>query len=255
MTRGREQKPHAYVIPALVRQRDPRRTAYLVNQLRRHGVEVHRRTVGDSTGDFVVLLNQPYRDLAVNLLSVQRFPQSAQYPPYDDIAWTLGYLYGVEVRPLDDAAVFAWPGLESLRDSVTVASAIRGEGNVYVVAYRAQSELLPALYWVRGREPRARFSAIEEAAVVGRDTFPPGSVILQGISATTARTSRRPSTTAGLPSEWSRSRTWSRSTSAPCATEPTSLTASGPAPARHERACERIVQGGLSPAPRRSRRA
>jgi Zinc carboxypeptidase len=188
MARGREQKPHAYVIAALAKQRDPRRAAYLVNQLRRHGVEVHRRTVGDSSGDFVVLLNQPYRDLAVTLLSVQRFPQTAQYPPYDDIAWTLGYLYGVDVKPLDDQAVFGWQGLEPLRDSVAVTSVVRGEGgSVHLLSYNAQSELLPALYWLRGREPGARASAIEERVVVGRDTFPAGSVVLEGASATAAR--------------------------------------------------------------------
>jgi hypothetical protein len=187
MTRGREQKPHAYVVTGLVRQRDPRRAAYLVNQLRRHGLEVHRRTAGDSAGDFVVLLNQPYRDLAVTLLSVQRFPQSAQHPPYDDIAWTLGYLYGVEVKSVDDTAVFRWPGLELLRDSVTVASAVRGGDGVHLLAYHGQSELLPALYWLRAREPGTRASALEERVVVGRDTVPAGSVIVHGMSAATAR--------------------------------------------------------------------
>jgi hypothetical protein len=187
MARGREQKPHAYVIPALAKQRDPRRAAYLVNQLRRHGVEVHRRTAGDSAGDFVVLLDQPYRDLAVTLLGVQRFPQNAQHPPYDDIAWTLGYLYGADVKPVDDQAVFGWQGLERLRDSVAVTSVVRGEGGVHLLAYNAQSELLPALYWLRGREPAARASAIEERVVVGRDTFPAGSVILEGVSPAAAR--------------------------------------------------------------------
>jgi hypothetical protein len=187
MTRGRDQKPHAYLIPTLARQRDPRRAAYLVNQLRRHGIEIHRRTSGDSTGDFVVLLNQPYRDLAVTLLSVQRFPQSAQHPPYDDIAWTLGYLYGVDVKTVDDSAVFRWQGLEPLRDTVAVASAVRGEGGVHVLPYHAQSELLPALYWLRGREPGARVSAVEERAIVGRDTFPAGSVVVHGMSSAVAR--------------------------------------------------------------------
>ncbi len=187
MTRGREQKPHAYVIPALAKQRDPRRAAYLVNQLRRHGIEIHRRAAGDSTGDFVVLLNQPYRDLAVTLLGIQRFPQTAQYPPYDDIAWTLGYLYGVDVKAVDDSAVFRWPGLDPLRDSVAVASAVRGEGNVHLLAYHAQSELLPALYWLRAREPGARALALEERTVVGRDTLPAGSVVVHGMSAATAR--------------------------------------------------------------------
>ncbi len=187
MTRGRELKPHAYVIPGLAKQRDPRRVAYLVNQLRRHGLEVHRRAAGDSAGDFVLLLNQPYRDLAVTLLGVQRFPQTAQYPPYDDIAWTLGYLYGVDVKAVDDTAVFRWQGLEPLRDSVAVAGGLRGSGGVYVVAYAAQSELLPALYWLRGRAPAARVSALEERAVAGRDTFPAGSVILEGVSSDVVR--------------------------------------------------------------------
>lgn len=188
MARGREQKPHAYLIPAFAKQRDPRRAAYLVNQLRRHGVEVHRRTAGDSVGDFVVLLNQPYRDLAVTLLSVQRFPQTAQHPPYDDIAWTLGYLYGVDVNAIDNPAVFGWQGLEPVRDSVAVTSVVRGDGGgVHVLAYSGQSELLPALYWLRGRESGARASAMEERTVVGRDTFPAGSVILEGVSTAAAR--------------------------------------------------------------------
>jgi hypothetical protein len=188
MARGREQKPHAYVIPGFAKQRDPRRAAYLVNQLRRHGVEVHRRAAGDSAGDFVVLLNQPYRDLAVTFLGIQRFPQTAQYPPYDDIAWTLGYLYGVEVKAVDDQAVFGWQGLEPLGDSVAVTSVVRGDGRgVHLLAYNAQTELLPALYWLRGREPGARASAIEERVIAGRDTFPAGSVILEGASTAAVR--------------------------------------------------------------------
>ena len=59
LARGRSQKPHAYLIPGFARQHDPRRVAYLVNQLQRQQLEVHRRTAGDSAGDFVVLLDQP----------------------------------------------------------------------------------------------------------------------------------------------------------------------------------------------------
>ncbi len=184
--RGRRERPHAFVIPAPARQRDPRRTAYLVNQLRRHGIEVHRRTVGDSAGDFVVLLNQPYRSFAVTLLTKQNFPQSAPQTPYDDVAWTLGYLYGVEVRAVDDTAVFAWPGLEPLSDSVAVAGAVTGEGPVFLVAHRAQAELLPALYWLRGRASRAAAWAAESSFVVEGDTFPRGSILLEGLGRTVA---------------------------------------------------------------------
>ncbi|HEX6534590.1 MAG TPA: M14 family zinc carboxypeptidase [Gemmatimonadaceae bacterium] len=187
LARGRSATPHAYVIPGFARQRDPRRTAYLVNQLERQHIEVHRRTTGDSAGDFVVRLDQPYRDLAVNLLGVQRYPSSAQYPPYDDIAWTLGALYGVTVKAVDDTAVFHWSGLELLRDTVAATAEARGEGTTWLLPYRAQSELLPALYWLRARASRSAAWAAEEAFVAGADSFPRGSVVLEGVSAAVAR--------------------------------------------------------------------
>jgi hypothetical protein len=187
LARGRSQKPHAYLIPGFARQNDPRRVAYLVNQLQRQQLEVHRRTTGDSTGDFVVLLDQPYRDLAVNLLGAQKYPSTAQYPPYDDIAWTLGHLYGVDVKAIDDSAVFHWQGLDLLRDTVAAAAAVRGSGAVYVMPYRAQDELLPALHWLRGSDRGARVWAAEEAFTLGADSFPAGSVILEGVSSSAAR--------------------------------------------------------------------
>ncbi|HET7623535.1 MAG TPA: M14 family zinc carboxypeptidase, partial [Gemmatimonadaceae bacterium] len=184
--RARSEKPHAYVIPGFERQRDPRRAAYLVNQLERQHIEVHRRTAGDSAGDFVILLDQPYRDLAVNLLSIQKYPSTAQYPPYDDIAWTLGYLYGVDVKAVDDSSVFHWNGLELLRDTVAATASVRGSGSVYVMPYRAQAELLPALGWLRTGAKGARAWAAESAFTIGNDSFPAGSVILEGVSGAAA---------------------------------------------------------------------
>ena len=181
INRGRTEKPHGYVIPAPERQRDPRRAAYLVNQLRRHGIEVHRRTAGDSAGDFVIKLDQPYRNFAVTLLAKQNFPSSAQWPPYDDVAWTLGLMYGVDVKEINEPAVLSWGGLAAVTDTVTYRGSVRGEGNVFAVPYRAQSEVLPALHWLRGKAARSRAAALDTTAVVGRDTLPPGSVLLEGV--------------------------------------------------------------------------
>ncbi len=180
--RGRREAPHAFVIRGLARQRDPGRVAYLMNQLRRHGIEVHRRIAGDSAGDFVVLLNQPYRSFAMTLLGKQNFPQNAPQTPYDDVAWTLGYLYGVDVKTVDDTAVFSWAGLEPVTDTVAAPGSAIGEGSVWVVAHRAQTELLAALYGLRDRAPRAAAWAAESLFVVDRDTFPAGSIILEGVS-------------------------------------------------------------------------
>jgi hypothetical protein len=178
--RGRMEKPNAFVIPAPERQRDPRRAVYLVNQLRRHGIEVQRRTAGDSAGDFLVRLDQPYRNYAVTLLSKQNFPQNAPNPPYDDVAWTLGLMYGVDVKEVNDTAVFAWP-VAPVADTIAFAGSVRGDGPVFALAYRAQSEVLPALFWLRAKSARARVSALESAFVAQRDTFAPGSVIFESV--------------------------------------------------------------------------
>ncbi|HEY0811406.1 MAG TPA: M14 family zinc carboxypeptidase, partial [Longimicrobiales bacterium] len=185
--RGRREEPHAYVIPRLDRQRDPRRAAYLVNQLQRQGIEVHRRESGDSAGDYVIKLDQPYRNLAVSLLSKQNFPSDADHPPYDDIAWTLGYMYGVDVKGIDDPAVFRWQGLTIVRDTVFATSPPPAAGAIYIITYRAQAEVLPALYWLRGAAPKARVTATEMNVVDGRDTLPAGSIVLEGVAVETAR--------------------------------------------------------------------
>ncbi len=186
ITRGRTDKPHGYVIPAPERQRDPRRAVYLVNQLRRHGIEIHRRTAGDSAGDFVIKLDQPYRNFVVTLLAKQNFPSSAQWPPYDDVAWTLGLMYGVEVKEINEPAVLSWPGLAAVTDTVGYRGAVRGDGNVFAVVYRGQSEVLPALHWLRGKAAKSRAVALDTTVVVGRDTLAPGSVLLDGVDRATA---------------------------------------------------------------------
>lgn len=187
LRRGSEQAPHAFHIPGFERQRDPARAAYLVNQLRRHGIEVRRQSGGDGAGDFWVLLDQPYRDLAVNLLTEQKFPSEAQYPPYDDIAWTLGHLYGVDVHAIDDLSALRRTGLALLADTVAAPGGVRGRGDVFLVPNRAQNELLPALYALRERAPSARLAATERAVIVGRDSFPAGSIVVEGADAATVQ--------------------------------------------------------------------
>lgn len=175
--KGKSQAPYAFFIPE--RQRDPRRTAYLVNQLRRHGIEVHRRAGADTARGYLVRLDQPYRNFAVTLLTKQNFPSAAPNPPYDDVAWTLGYLYGVDVRPISDRGVAAWPNVTPLTDTVAFTGVVNGSGNRWLVKYRGQNEVLPALYWLRSGTPRARTFAIEDRIIAAADTFNAGSVLIE----------------------------------------------------------------------------
>jgi hypothetical protein len=196
LTRGRTTAPYAYVIPGFARQRDPGRTAYLVNQLLRQHIEVHERTTGDSAGDFVIQLDQPYRDLAVNLLEEQHYPEKAQYPPYDDIAWTLGDLYGVAVHAVNDSGALHWTGLKAVTDTVAASQQVQGTGSVYLLPYRAQTEVIEALYALhggvagRGRSKPGAMPGVwsaERSFAVGTDSFPVGSLIFDGLSSAAAR--------------------------------------------------------------------
>ncbi len=179
--RGRSEPPYAYLIPPLDTQRDPRRAAYLVNQLRRHGIEVHRAT-DTLAGSYIVRLDQPYSDLARNLLSKQDYPASAQYPPYDDIAWTFGLLYGVTVETVDDRSVFDWPGLQPATDTVAYLPQVNASGSrrsTWLLRYRGQAETLPALYALAVRDSQVVASAAEQEFSSADTTWEAGTVILE----------------------------------------------------------------------------
>src|ERR1700741_3002959 len=89
--RGLDQPPSAFLIPD--RQGDPARVAQLVARLLSQGIEVHRAEAdlvlkeGDfPAGTYVVRLDQPYRDYAVDLLSAQHYPKEGG-EAYDDVSW------------------------------------------------------------------------------------------------------------------------------------------------------------------------
>jgi len=87
--KGVKGNPYAFVIPE--DQGDPRRVGELVELLRNQQIEVSRLTapvtVKEGTfakGAFVVELDQPYRNYALDLLEPQKFPETP-YTPYDDV--------------------------------------------------------------------------------------------------------------------------------------------------------------------------
>ncbi|CAN5581270.1 M14 family metallopeptidase [soil metagenome] len=181
LRKGREEKPRAFVIPA--EQHDPAMAAYLVNQLRGQGIEVHQVDTGKSKNDYVVLLDQPYRNLAVNLLTKQQFSKDAKFPPYDDIAWTMGYLYGVEVKT-EDTVKYVLSNLKMINKDVIYEGSIDGNGGNYVLNYKAQNNLLPALYWMKLHNKQATASIADTTSMVAgmSDTLSAGAVLFKGLS-------------------------------------------------------------------------
>ncbi|MFM9021233.1 MAG: M14 family zinc carboxypeptidase [Sediminibacterium sp.] len=186
IVRGKKDKPASFVIPA--NQADPAMVAYLVNQLRRQQIEVHQVDTGRQKNDYVVLLDQPYRNLAVSLLTKQSFPKEAKFPPYDDIAWTLGYLYGVTVRQEDSVAI-ARTNLRLISSPVEHKGNISGSGSSYVLKYVAQQKVLAAAYSCNKKYPAARMSVIDDQWTIatGKDSAMPGSVYWEGLSTDQAK--------------------------------------------------------------------
>ena len=179
--KGKEDKPRAFVIPA--DQHDPMMAAYLINQLRKQNIEVQQVDTGKNKNDYVILLDQPYRNLAVSLLTKQNFSKEAKFPPYDDIAWTLGYLYGVNVRT-EDSIKYILSNLKPVIKDVQYNGQIKGSGTSYVCNYKAQNYLLSALYWLRSQNTNATASVLDDKIILAgaKDSMPAGSVVFKGIN-------------------------------------------------------------------------
>jgi hypothetical protein len=181
LARGRDKAPHAWIVPAEQPAQD--RLAYLVNQLGRHRIEVHRATADASlddgevlAGDYVVRLDQPYGDFARNLLQITKFPTDAEHRPYDDVSWTLGKLYRVDTRPTSDAAILELDGVALVTGPVVPSGALReGRGRIWAVPHDGSNTLTTLRYRLADFEVLA---AHEPFTARDRD-FPRGTLLLE----------------------------------------------------------------------------
>jgi hypothetical protein len=174
--RGLTQPPFGFVIPE--RQGDPARVAALIARLLSEGIEVHRAqsslTVKEGTfaaGSYVVRLDQPYRDYAVDLLTPQDFPKDAG-EAYDDVSWELPAHYHLTVVPTADPAIRA-ATLTAVTDTPH-PHASAGAGPVFVLNDTGQEGLLEARY----RLARFKVRVAERAFTLEGGEFRPGSWIL-----------------------------------------------------------------------------
>ncbi|MEP2671578.1 MAG: M14 family zinc carboxypeptidase [Cyclobacteriaceae bacterium] len=177
--KGKNDSPKAFVIKK--EQRDPAMVAYLINQLRVQGIEIHETKTGTKQGEYVILMDQPYRNLAITLLTKQEYPKEAKFPPYDDIAWTLGLAYGVDVKE-EEELKFSASDLSMVTADVKYKGEVDGSGSTYVLNYKAQNTVLPAMYWAKAQNKKATMSVLDEQQVVGGDTLSAGSVIFKGLT-------------------------------------------------------------------------
>lgn len=196
--------PAAYVLPA----DDPRATvqADLLRVMFKQHVEISRSTgaftvslpvkkekkpakPGDSeekpkppaptsrsfpAGSYVIRMDQPYSRVADALLDYQYWsPDDPQKTPYDDTAWTMGELFGVQVVRITDANILAVP-MERVTE-LPAAGGVQGEGTVYAIDNHAE----PALATLRYRLKSATIDAAEESFQSGDHKFSRGTFLIR----------------------------------------------------------------------------
>ncbi|MBI3931811.1 MAG: peptidase [Acidobacteria bacterium] len=176
--RGLDEPPYAFVIPE--DQGDRARVAEMVNRLRAQRIEVGRARgpvrleEGEfPAGSFVVRLDQPYRNYALDLLAPQRFPEDAAEAAYDDVSWAFPVHYGLEAVPVADPAVRSVP-LAPVTEDWRPVGRVAGDGPVFLLGDTGQEGLLAARY----RLSRFRVEVAEKAFRVAGVEYPPGSWIL-----------------------------------------------------------------------------
>jgi hypothetical protein len=183
---GRNEPPFAYIIPS--QQRDVGSAVAMLRTIRRGGAEIHRAVapfeadgIAYSAGDWVVLMAQPYRAHAKDLLEPQVYPDRRLYPggppdtPYDAAGWTLPFQMGVKAvgvkSPLEAELQLE---TDVIRPPV---GTVAGSGPAFAVENVTNAANL-AIH--RTVERGGRVTLLSQPAEVGGRTWPTGSAVLSG---------------------------------------------------------------------------
>jgi Zinc carboxypeptidase len=175
---GLAHPPYAFLIDP--NQGDPKRVRDLVSRLQSLQIEVQRAvkpfTLKEGSypqGTYVVRLDQPYRNYAVDLLTPQAYPKDGG-EPYDDISWSLPVHYHLSVVASEDPAI-AQVALQSVESAQDNLGGVRGNGTIFVLRDSGQESLLEA----RFKLAKQRVSIAEQAFTLDGIEYPPGSWIIE----------------------------------------------------------------------------
>ncbi len=174
---GSKDAPYGYVFPSS--QKDLTRVAFVVNVLRKQGIEV-----GEATGEFkigavtypagslVLKRNQPYGRLAKILLEKQNFPTDAQ-TTYDDTGWTMGLMSQAKIDEINDKAVLDVP-VKNIAGMYEPAGVVKGSGAVTAILHNGSNNLITLRYRLKDLP----FDAIEKSVKAGNTELPAGTMLV-----------------------------------------------------------------------------
>ncbi len=175
--KGVNELPYAILIPE--DQGDRMRVAQMVGHLIAQHIEVGRlqSSVHLKDGDFpagtyIVRLDQPYRNYAVDLLTPQHYPKDGG-EPYDDVSWEFPAHYHLQAIATADVSVRS-ATLAPLTEAPHPAGNIAGSGPVFLLKDTGQESLLAARY----RLSRFVIKVAEHSFTSGGTEYAEGSWIL-----------------------------------------------------------------------------
>lgn len=175
--KGLTQPPYAFLIPR--DQGDPARVAAMVGRLMEQHIEVSQAMApvqlkegGFPAATYVVRLDQPYRNYAVDLLTPQRYPKDGE-PPYDDVSWEFPANFHLQAIATQDASIRN-AALTPLTEAPQVTGQVTGSGSTYVLKDTGQESLLAARYRLMDFE----IQVAEHEFEIDGQKFPAGSWIL-----------------------------------------------------------------------------
>ncbi len=182
---GRRGDPFAIIIPS--GQADHPTVITFLQTLAFGGVEIHQARQAFSAGDrkypagsFVILMAQPFRPYAKDLLEAQDYPKIsvapdvAPQPPYDAAGWSLGMQMGVET-------VFVAKPFEA--DLIEVdpiplpAGTVTGKGETYILSHEPNNCLVAVN---RLLDKGFDVSWLKEKVEIQGRTFAPGAIVARG---------------------------------------------------------------------------
>jgi len=182
---GKKGDPFAIVIPA--EQHDRPTVVKMIQTVAYGGVEIHRARSSFTAdgksypaGTYVILLAQPFRAYAKDLLEAQVYPQISPAPelparpPYDVAGWSLGMQMGVEtvfVKGEFQADLQKLDGIELPPGQVS------GKGPTFVLSHANNNSMVAVnlllkqgyeIHWLK-----------EEVEIQGRK-YEPGAIVVKG---------------------------------------------------------------------------
>jgi hypothetical protein len=173
---GSNEAPYGYVFPS--NQKDLTRVAFIVNILRKQGIEIGEATaefkIGGTTypaGSLVLKRNQPYGRLAKILLEKQNFPTDAQ-TTYDDTGWTMGLMSHAQVDEIADKAILN-VAVKNI-DFYKPAGVVKGTGPVTAILHNGSNNLITLRYRLKDLV----FDAIEAPVKAGGADLPAGTLLV-----------------------------------------------------------------------------